>query len=261
MLLVTKKPTLWHPHGHLCNNIAHRTCWQVPAVAFSWLLSSCFSVTVLLGLCVSPPHLLSLSHPVILLQNRPRVCVGRWVLSAVSQTLPVPLWVFITVLLQTICTTLVLASSVSWVQKYIRHLMSRSFVFVSVMAFCITALLPEPFAFTQLWVKLWSAFCLSALAIPWKHLHCGMSYCGETEHVSLARAVRSKNYAWIHEETQRDTCVLEQIYKLDMLMSVGLLIIKENASGQRNLNTLETQKYQGSLVQSDLLSKGFVAAE
>lgn len=45
--------------------------------------------------------------------------------------------------------------------------------------------------------------------------------------MSLASAVMSKTYAWIHEETQRDTCVLEQIYKVNMLMSVGLLIIKQ----------------------------------
>lgn len=45
--------------------------------------------------------------------------------------------------------------------------------------------------------------------------------------MSLASAVKSKNYAWIHEETQRDTCVLEHIYKLGTLMSVGLLIIKQ----------------------------------
>lgn len=43
----------------------------------------------------------------------------------------------------------------------------------------------------------------------------------------LASAARSKNEAWIHEETQRGACVLEQIEKLDMLMSVGLLIIKQ----------------------------------
>lgn len=43
----------------------------------------------------------------------------------------------------------------------------------------------------------------------------------------LARAVRPENYAWIHEETWRDTCVLELMHKLDMLMSAGLLVLKQ----------------------------------
>lgn len=105
--------------------------------------------------------------------------------------------------------------------------MSMSSACVSITTSSFTAPLTESCTLTQPWVKLWSALCLSALAIPWKPLYCRISSCGEVEYVSLARAVGSENEAQTHEETQRGARVLEHIHKPDMLMSVGLVIIKQ----------------------------------